>query len=630
MLPILMGCPATDSDCEPQTIAELCERESMQCGETTVVDRCDGLREIDCGQCPCQGENCSCEIEETDAELCQRHEMECGEAMVLDGCETRRTIDCGDCACQGETSPELCARDEIECGEATVVDRCDNSREIDCGECPCEGEAASELCAQDGLECGEATVTDRCGATRSIDCGTCAGPGQCMDNGCDCMAESDEILCESLGAFCGSLSAEDRCGESRSLHCGECETFEATLGAVRDARTGDYLGEATLRIHAWPPQPGRDGGWAWPVDFRADRPDFSATTASEDRGGINYEFIDGFGTCEEGRIDARLSPDGWYRIRIDLPGYAPGIFYRFHWGYDADCTVRDCDGLGHPGQCHSEDFELWPLDEPYPLYPDLFVDPRDLSDQEWQCAIMPPNAPHRHLIGLRHTVGATNIGMGPLHLRGVDQDGNVSDTVYQRIEWSDGRLDERATPDGAFRHDHGHEHIHFQAFVDMYIVHARRECANPFHRPNHCVSVQENRKVSWCLMDDSHFDQEILSTFNGEQSYIYPSVCENFVQGITQGWKDYYDKDLPGQVVVLGPPEEVDGMGPRWLEVMIDPQDFLFESTRANNVSRILIEAPAPTSNICQSSAALDCSGPPSQFNSQQRRHCRAYLDFSN
>jgi hypothetical protein len=426
------------------------------------------------------------------------------------------------------------------------------------------------------------------------------------------------------------LTREDGCGQVRNSDCGDCREFEATLGAVRDARTGAFLGSATMRINSWPPRGGEDGLIPWPAGHRYHDAEFIVATAARGRGEANYEFIDGFGTCVEGRIDAQLAGDGWYRIRIDLPGYAPGIFYRYHWGYDAECAVTDCGGLSHGGQCRVEDFELWPLNAPYPLYPDLMIDPRDLSDQQWQCAIMPDDAPHPYLIGLRHTAGATNVGMGPLHLRGVGQDGQGGGRVYQRIVWSDGRMDERLLPQGAFEFSETHGHIHFQAFVDMYLADPRPACMNPFNRPAGCVMAQERRKVSWCLMDDTRFDREILADYSGEQSYIYPSVCENFIQGITQGWKDYYDKSLPGQVVVIGPPQLADSLGPRWLEVMIDPANFLFEMTRHNNISRILVEAPAPTMSLCQSRDALDCSGNPDNFGFIQRRQCRAYLQHGN
>jgi hypothetical protein len=595
-LMVLLGCPdPQDKDCDP-----------------AVDPSCD----------PCEGE--------TVTALCQSTGSTCGLSMVVDRCGQERELDCGPCPdCEPESVSALCAAEGILCGAADAVDRCGDRRNLDCGPCPCYGETSVELCARDQVACGPASAVDRCGATRDIDCGECADRQMCIDGQCGCEAESDEALCRLAGSACGSLEADDRCGQRRVIDCGTCQPFEAYLGSVRDARTGALLADATMRVHQWPPRGAEeDGLWVWPVGFRRNQTDFSITTAQRGPGQRNYGFVDGVDTCDEAHVEGKVRPDGWYRIRIDLPGYAPGIFYRYHWGFDEGCTLDDCAGVVQGGQCRVEDFELWPLSEPYPLYPDLFIDPRDLHDQEWQCAIMPADHPHRHLIGLRHTVGATNIGMGPLHLRGVGQDGRGGGIVYQRIVWSDGTHEDRLVPEGAFEFSETHEHIHFQAFVDMYLVQARPECVNPFRRPEACVTAQENRKVSWCLMDDSHFDREILSAFNGNRSYIYPSVCENFIQGITQGWKDYYDKDLPGQVVVLGPPSAADSMGPRWLEVMIDPANYLSEMTRFNNVSRVLIDVPSPTMNLCNANTALDCSVPVAQFGFQQRRQCPAYLNF--
>jgi len=109
----------TDSDpdlpCEPETDAEVCARQSAQCGLVEAVDRCGAQREAFCGACTapesCNESNlCRCEPE-TDEGFCSRLNANCGALTAPDNCGNSRTASCGSCpnnqTC-GESSPNLC------------------------------------------------------------------------------------------------------------------------------------------------------------------------------------------------------------------------------------------------------------------------------------------------------------------------------------------------------------------------------------------------------------------------------------------------------------------------------------------------------------------------------------------
>ena len=634
----------TGCNCEAESDEELCGPE--RCGLTSLIDNCGDERDVDCGECPsgeeCEDNQCICEGETTEV-ICERLDAECGVHGVTDECGDDRLVECGSCDdpeqcvagtcdCLGERDDLLCDDEDYQCGETTLEDRCGDERDVDCGECPalyecedhqcfCDAHSEEELCEEEDFQCGEATVEDNCGEERQIACGDCDDYHDCSDNVCECVGESDEELCDEVAGACGTVEATDACGEERSVDCDPCADGDSTFGAVRDGDTGEAVDDATIHVYSWPPAAGSHFSWFWEHGYRADDPDYSTTTSSV-TGDINYEFASDESICADDQI-ATLEAHQWYRYVVESPGYEPGVFYRLHPGYSSGDCISDC-AAGDDARCHRQDFELWADDAPYAQKPNLVVDPREFQDNLWQCAQMPSDAPVDELIGFRARLGATNVGHGPFHLEGLADGGGQ---VVQYIEWSDGSVETREVPSGTFEYYDDHNHTHFMDWFAMRFVTPSEECRDVDNRSGGCV-VHDGLKISYCLHDLDPFDGDVMEFYGGTSAiFLDPPVCDTSEQGITQGWRDTYAKGLPGQVIIVGTPQEAADLDEVWLEAEVDPERMIEESERDGNVARLLVEPP---STICgDSDKVLDCSMPPSQYTSTaQHRQCGDYLDY--
>ncbi len=596
----LTGC-----ECQPESDAELCG--DRQCGVASLLDRCGDTREVDCGGCEayedCQDHQCLCEPE-SDDELCAEAAATCGTLTVTDGCMEQRQIECGDCPEIGECIDNVC--------------RCDD-------------EPAQSLCEMAQAECGETTVTDSCGIARTIGCGQCDEPEECADNQCVCFAESDDELCAEQAGVCGPLEVVDRCNETRQLHCEPCAFGDSTLGAVRNGETGELVDDALVRVYQWPPAGGEHYDWIWSAGYRADDPDFAATTV--DGGGpsgvdINFELASDEPICLGDATSASLAPHSWYRIRVDRPGFEPAYFYRYHGGYD----FEDCPGLcpaDDDSGCHRWDFEIWPDDATYALYPNLTIDVRTLDDREYECAILPASSPYDELIGLRAATGVANVGQGPFHLEGLPGGDDGMGVVHQHISWSDGTEESREIESEFFNYNASGQ-PRFMAWLRLGLVDPVDSCRDVDDRPDSCLS-NEYEKLSFCLIDSDEFDRDIKTQYGGLTAlFTDPPICSGgYQQGITQGWKDVYQRTLPGQLVILGPPSVASSLGQVWLEAFLDPREVLFEEDRNGNVARITVDIPTDTHTICDDPArTIDCTVPPYQYSNEQRWGCPRYLDF--
>ncbi len=593
--------------CTPETRKELCG--DRQCGTYSTVDRCGTPRQVECGVCD-------------DHEECIDHQ----------------------CLCTPETDPELCASNAAVCGPITVIDACLEVRELFCGDCPEEGECIDNICRCDdepvqplcesvGAACGTVEITDSCGILREVGCGLCEGSEECIDHQCVCFAETDPELCEDRPAGeCGTITVEDRCGDDRTLLCEPCAAGDATLGAVRDALTGELIEDALIRVYQWPPPVGASEDWVWPSGYRADDPDFAASTRGPDDNGpasdVNYELTDGDPICVEDAPTATLVAHQWYRVRVDRPGYEPRIFYRYHQGFSFDQCPSACPASSEAG-CHRWDFDLWPDDALRPLMPDLVVDARNLNDQQWQCAHLPPGSTHERVIGLRFAAGAVNVGTGPFRLEGQSETSGTSGIVHQVIQWSDGSTEINEFESERFIYDSPVQ-PRLMVWLRLGLVDPVDECRDVDDRPASCLS-HTHEKWSFCLHDSDEFDRDAKTLFGGLTSiFTNPPTCiTGTIQGITSGWKDTYQKHLPDQSVIMGPPSEASTLGSRWLEVELDPRRVLELPDRLGTVARVLVDIPSNTAAFCDDpDTILDCTGHPDNYTLPQRWGCPRYLDY--
>ncbi len=271
--------------CVAETDTELCAKAKVDCGSTTLEDRCKRARTVTCGTCKasltCGGggapNRCGCAVE-PDRDFCVRFQRECGEITGVDLCGVLRTLDCGGCTapqlCGGagvpghcgtcsktETDSELCARVGFVCGALTAPDLCGQERTVSCGACPspkvCGGggtagtcgdacarpETDQEFCSRLESECGTVEAVDLCGQARTVDCGACpsgqtCGAGSTPGHCGACVPESDEQLCAHVGRNCGPITTVDSCGASRSVDCGACTAPETCGGAGKPGVCG--------------------------------------------------------------------------------------------------------------------------------------------------------------------------------------------------------------------------------------------------------------------------------------------------------------------------------------------------------------------------------------------------------
>ena len=642
MLLVLTGC-----ECTPESDGQLCGED--RCSRSLLVDSCGDERTIDCGECAegdeCLDNFCVCEGE-TEAKLCEDHDIDCGTAQLVDGCGRDRSIDCGGCAanedcvdnqcfCPAPSQAELCSTAGLDCGTAEVMDPCGDERTIDCGTCPnneecldnqcnCVPPTDDALCDENNALCGALTATDHCGQERSIDCGDCTAPDECVDHQCLCQGSSDQALCDDVDGACGSLTVTDECGDDRIVDCGPCADGDATLGAVRDASTGALVAGATVRVYTWPPPEGLSPSWIWPEDHRQSAPDFTTTTASSTAGHFNFEFADHDGICLDGST-GELDPRQWYRFVIDHPDYEQSIFYRRHGHFAAGDCPSVCP-ISSSARCHRQDFEIWPNGVDSPLVPNLFADPRELGVHEWQCTLLPPDHDHDRLIGLRVRAGAANVGRGHFHLEATATGGGQ---VVQHIHHSDGSH-ESVPINSDFEFHEGHRHTHFMDWFALRLIDPRDECIDTDTRPADCI-LHEGRKISYCLHDLDPFDGDIAAEYGGFSSrFPDPPTCATTEQGTTVGWKDTYNRHLPGQVVIIGPPSAATSFGDSWIEGEVDPNRVITELDRYTNISHHPVDAPGNIEALCSSpSTRLDCSMPRSEYTSTiQERQCRDYLNY--
>src|SRR5205085_2355453 len=103
-------------------------------------------------------------------------------------------------------------------------------------------------------------------------------------------------------------------------------------------------------------------------------------------------------------------------------------------------------------------------------------------------------------------------------------------------------------------------------------------------------------KTSFCLVDTIKYSPAMVGT-PGSAVYV---TCTTTRQGISVGWSDIYDKNLPDQWIDV---TNIPG-GRYWLEVVADPDNHVIESNDNNNVARIQVDLPGSGNGLNQSLVA--------------------------
>jgi subtilisin-like proprotein convertase family protein len=168
---------------------------------------------------------------------------------------------------------------------------------------------------------------------------------------------------------------------------------------------------------------------------------------------------------------------------------------------------------------------------------------------------------------LRFSTAVANIGVGAMELRGGAILPSGNQEVYQRVFKEGGGFNDSLV--GEFTYHPEHQHIHF----DDYAVYNLRQALIDDGVGN---VVATGGKVSFCLLDVTRYQTSAPAS-------VYRN-CEQ-TQGISVGWADVYDADLPDQWIdVTDIPD-----GEYWLEVVVDPENRLLEADETNNIARVRV-----------------------------------------
>lgn len=206
---------------------------------------------------------------------------------------------------------------------------------------------------------------------------------------------------------------------------------------------------------------------------------------------------------------------------------------------------------------------------------------------------------------LQFTTGVANVGDGPLVIEGrtISTAGGLVTQGYQIIWRRDGSKCARVT--GRFEFHPTHEHWHFESFVGYEL---RRD--DPETGPLAATGV----KASYCLLD--------LALVRGYHPSRNPRQVTNMtcdeqegIQGISVGWKDVYERFLPGQSIELDRDPTPVPTGAYHLVNVVDPNRLLWEKDRSNNLASV------PTSVSLRAPAGVSAGSPVPTVQATPRTH---------
>ncbi|WP_428386649.1 lysyl oxidase family protein [Mucisphaera sp.] len=208
-----------------------------------------------------------------------------------------------------------------------------------------------------------------------------------------------------------------------------------------------------------------------------------------------------------------------------------------------------------------------------PLLPDLTaVSDRSLGymyDGEFDLEVIPGRVIYRF------SAAIPNLGDGPFEVSEVT-DGDLNQTVYQRIHQEDGSIESRVLgvfPDA----DPPFGHLFLVGLAEYNL----REAIPGGDNGGVGDVVATNLKTSHALVDSAPWN---LSLPGAPTKRRYNSVDAQ-VLGVSVGWLDLYHKSIPTQWI------DVTGLatGTYWLEVVVDPSNYVEETDETNNTHRVLV-----------------------------------------
>ena len=210
------------------------------------------------------------------------------------------------------------------------------------------------------------------------------------------------------------------------------------------------------------------------------------------------------------------------------------------------------------------------------LLPDLVSYVPEYSDVE---VVVAPNG--TELLALRFAGFVTNLGDGPLDLRGnpqlADDADLASHDVWQRALTIDGDWVNLTKPPIDFEQDDGHDHFHVMGIVEYSLWDT-----------SGTVEISSGAKVGFCLIDIA--DLPDLHPNPGPQRYEQWDPDNYYCQsgrprakilhmGISEGWQDIYSFSTTFQWI------DVSDVRPGYYRIgqRADPDNVIVESDETNN-----------------------------------------------
>lgn len=184
---------------------------------------------------------------------------------------------------------------------------------------------------------------------------------------------------------------------------------------------------------------------------------------------------------------------------------------------------------------------------------------------------------------LRFTNTVANVGLGPMQLLGVVENGQAN--AYQQIFLDDGTTFDVYA--GTFIYHPTHTHWHFEDFSNYELWRADGAADTNWldNSLDPANLVASHGKVTFCLADTVRLKQ-----FGDPIQLKRPNytVCGTEIQGISVGWGDAYIWDYFDQWIDLDQFGVGDGF--YWVVSTADPDARLIEIDETNNVTAALVQ----------------------------------------
>ena len=209
------------------------------------------------------------------------------------------------------------------------------------------------------------------------------------------------------------------------------------------------------------------------------------------------------------------------------------------------------------------------------LLPDLIRDPP--TDAGAAGVVTTPEG--QVLRALRFGGYVTNIGAGPLDLGGnpqlADSGDPTSHDVWQYVLSGSGDWIRLAKPPVRYETSDGHNHFHLLEIV-----------AYSLWDSTGTILVRPGAKTGFCLLDFEEIGEQHprpgiqrYSEADVEDCMAYRPGATTLRMGISEGWRDFYDRDVPFQWI------DVSDVAPGLYRIgaEADPYDIVAESDESNN-----------------------------------------------